>query len=167
MGNTAVEIKEIMNAEIVGGKRLASVGFIRRFDQGYRNMKALIQSREMEEPLIAYCAHRNTGDWVGHIPVMNDACAVVGTAIHEIDVISWLFDEPFVSAQALMAKSTSSVAAYEGFRDTVILNMKTQNDIMVMLEVNMACQYGYEIQCQVVSERGIAKCPSRPLQKSD
>lgn len=157
MGNTAAEIKEIMDAEMVGGKRLASVGFMRRFDKGYQDMKALIRSREMGEPLIAYCAHRNVGDWVGHIPAMNDARAVVGTAIHEIDVMSWLFDEPFVSAQALMGKSTASAAAYEGFHDPVILNMKTQSGIMVMLEVNMACQYGYDIQCQVVSEAGVAK----------
>lgn len=159
LGNTAEEIREIMEAEIAGGKRLVNVGFMRRFDQGYQALKNVVRSREMGEPLIAYCAHRNVGDWVGHIPEMNDARAVVGTAIHEIDVMSWLFDEPFVSAQALMGKSTGSAAAYEGFHDPVILNLKTQSGIMVMLEVNMACQYGYDIQCQVVSEKGVAKMP--------
>lgn len=158
LGNTAEEIRQIMEAEVSGGKRLVNVGFMRRFDKGYQELKALILSREMGEPLIAYCAHRNVGDWVGRIE-MSDARAVVGTAIHEIDVMSWLFDDPFVSAQALMGRSTASAANYKDFHDPVVLCLKTGTGVMVMLEINMACQYGYDIQCEVVSEKGIAKMP--------
>lgn len=158
LGNTAEEIQQIMDAEIAGGRRLVNVGFMRRFDKGYQELKSVIRSREMGEPLIAYCAHRNIGDWVGRIE-MSDARAVVGTAIHEIDVMSWLFDDPFVSAQALYGRSTASAKAFKDFHDPVVLCMKTKTGVMVMLEINMACQYGYDIQCEVISEKGIAKMP--------
>ena len=158
LGNTAAEIRQIMDAEMAGGKRLVNVGFMRRFDKGYQELKSVILSREMGDPLIAYCAHRNGGDWVGRIE-MSDARAIVGTAIHEIDVMSWLFDDPFVSAQALYGKSTASAKLYKDFHDPVVICMKTRTGVMVMLEINMACEFGYDIQCEVISERGIAKMP--------
>ncbi len=158
LGNTASQIQELMDAEIQSGRHLINVGFMRRFDEGYRQIKEVIKSSEMGEPLIAYCAHRNPGDWIGRI-AMSDARAIVGSAIHEIDVMSWLFDEPFVSAQALIGKSNSLAKDYPGLHDPVVLNMKTISGIMVILEVNLACQYGYDIQCDVLSERGMVRMP--------
>lgn len=158
LGTSAEEIMSLMEAEKASGRHLISVGFMRRFDKGYQAMKREILSREMGEPLIAYCAHRNSGDWKGRLK-MHDAQAVLGTAIHEIDVMSWLFDDPFVSAQALIGRSAEYVKDYEDLHDPIVLKMKTRKGIMVLLEVNMSCGYGYDIQCEVVSENGTMKMP--------
>lgn len=163
LGNSAAEIMELMEAETATGRHLISVGFMRRFDKGYQAMKQEIRSREMGEPLIAYCAHRNLGDWKDRLTTMHDAQAVLGTAIHEIDVMSWLFDDPFVSAQALMGRSAAYVKDFKGLHDPVVLKMTTRSGIMVLLEVNMSCGYGYDIQCEVVSENGTVKMPEPPV----
>lgn len=158
LGVNREEISAIMDKEIAGGKHLVSVGFMRRFDKGYREMKQLLKSGDLGEPLIAYCAHRNVGDWIGRLTPSN-AQGVVGTAIHEIDVMSWLLDDPFVSAQALIGKSNATAQQFPGFRDPVILNMRTKSDTMVMLEVNVIAKYGYDINCDIVCEEGKIRMP--------
>ena len=42
LANTAADCKEIVDAEIAGGKHLVQVGFMRRYDRGYRQLKALL-----------------------------------------------------------------------------------------------------------------------------
>lgn len=160
LGNTADEIRKIMEAEEKTGKHLVNVGFMRRFDSGYQAMKSEIRSAGMGHPCISYCTHRNVGDWVGRITDMDNARTVVGTAIHEIDVMSWLFDDPFVSAEIIYGKDADYTKAYDGFRDPYILCMKTQSGIAVLLEVSMHCEFGYDIQCSVVFERGVAQMPT-------
>ena len=80
---TAEDCLEVIDAEIKSGKHLIQLGFMRRYDKGYRQVKAAIQSGEYGEPLIVHCTHRN--------PVVPDSyttrMAVDDTAIHEIDVI--------------------------------------------------------------------------------
>jgi myo-inositol 2-dehydrogenase / D-chiro-inositol 1-dehydrogenase len=41
------------------GRRLVQVGFMRRFDPEYAQLRALIESGEIGEPLVVHCAHRN------------------------------------------------------------------------------------------------------------
>ena len=44
LANTAADGKEIVEAEMAGGKHLVQVGFMRRYDRGYRQVKELIDS---------------------------------------------------------------------------------------------------------------------------
>ena len=51
--------KKVVDAEIAGGKRLIQMGFNRRFDPAYEELKALVVSGKLGAPLVAHCAHRN------------------------------------------------------------------------------------------------------------
>lgn len=51
--------KKVVDAEIAGGKRLIQMGFNRRFDPAYEELKELVVSGKLGEPLVAHCAHRN------------------------------------------------------------------------------------------------------------
>ena len=51
--------KRIVDAEIAGGKKLVQVGFMRRYDPGYRQLKKLIDAKTYGEPLLLHCVHRN------------------------------------------------------------------------------------------------------------
>jgi myo-inositol 2-dehydrogenase/D-chiro-inositol 1-dehydrogenase len=46
-------------AEIAGGKRLIQLGFNRRFDPAYMELKEIVASGKLGSPLVAHCAHRN------------------------------------------------------------------------------------------------------------
>ncbi|MGM9613286.1 MAG: Gfo/Idh/MocA family protein, partial [Butyricicoccus sp.] len=51
--------KRIVEAEMKAGKKLVQVGFMRRYDAGYRQLKEAIETRKYGEPLLLHCAHRN------------------------------------------------------------------------------------------------------------
>ena len=48
-----------MEAEVASGKHLIQLGFMRRYDKGYVQVKEALKSGEYGEPLILHCTHRN------------------------------------------------------------------------------------------------------------
>jgi len=87
--------KRIIEAEITGGKQLVQVGFMRRYDKGYVELKKHIEAGTYGEPLMLHCAHRNPD-----VPESyNTPMAVENTMIHEIDVLRWLLGENYTSAE--------------------------------------------------------------------
>jgi len=56
---TAKECEEMMAIEARQGHRLLQMGFNRRFDKGYVEMKEAIDNGEIGEPLMIHSAHRN------------------------------------------------------------------------------------------------------------
>lgn len=61
LANTAADGKEIVEAEMAGGKHLVQVGFMRRYDRGYRQVKELIDSGKFGAPMVIKCTHRADG----------------------------------------------------------------------------------------------------------
>ena len=145
---TADAALRIMQAEQAGGRLLVTVGFMRRFDASYREVKATLDSGEIGAPLMVHCAHRNptVADFYTRDMAINDS------AIHEIDAIRWLLGEEFVSARVDTPKSTSLAAAH--LQDPLVLVLQTASGVRVDDEVFVTCQYGYDIRCEVVAEKG-------------
>lgn len=153
MATTAEGGKRIVDAEIASGKKLVQVGFMRRYDAGYKMLKEVIDSGKIGDPLLLHCAHRNPTVPETYVTYM----AINDTAIHEIDVLHWLIDDEWTSAQVILPKATRNTHAK--LKDPQILILTSQKGIRVVLEIFVNCQYGYDIQCEVVGETGIAKLP--------
>ena len=153
LATTAEDCLRIVDAERAHGRRLVQVGFMRRFDAGYRQMKEVIASGALGAPLIVHCAHRN--------PTVPDsytsAMAAQDTAVHEIDVLRWLLDDEIVSAQVITPRATSKRFAH--LEDPQIMYFETASGVRIDLEVFVNCQYGYDIQCEVVGEDGLVRLP--------
>jgi myo-inositol 2-dehydrogenase/D-chiro-inositol 1-dehydrogenase len=150
---TADDCKGIVEAEIAGGKQLVQVGFMRRFDRGYRQIKSVIENGEIGEPLMLHCVHRNRVPGPNHTTEMN----IKNSVIHEIDVIRWLLGEEYKTAQVLMPRSSS--LAENGLRDPQIVLLETQSGVRIDIESFVNCQYGYDVQCEVVGETGTVRLP--------
>lgn len=153
MATTAEGAKRIFDAEIAFGKKLVQVGFMRRYDAGYKMLKNVIDAGKIGDPLVLHCAHRNPTVPEAYVTYM----AINDTAIHEIDVLHWLIDDEWSSAQVIMPKATRHTHAK--LKDPQILILTSQKGIRVVLEIFVNCQYGYDIQCEVVGETGTAKLP--------
>ncbi|MEU0250661.1 Gfo/Idh/MocA family oxidoreductase [Streptomyces sp. NPDC006235] len=153
LATTAEDCLKIMEAEMAHGRRLVQVGFMRRYDAGYRQMKQVISSGRIGEPLMVHCAHRNPSVPESYTTDM----AALDTAVHEIDVLRWLLDDEIVSAQVVLPRATSK--RYEHLRDPQIMLYETVKGIRIDLEVFVNCQYGYDIQCETVGEHGLVRLP--------
>ncbi len=152
LATTAVGAKRIVDAEVAHGSRLVQVGFMRRYDPGYIALKEVVDS-EIGQPLMVHAAHRNQTVPAQYVTPM----AIHDTLIHEIDVFRWLLNDDYVSAQVIFPRATSKKHA--NLKDPQIVLLETSKGIRIDVEVFVNCQYGYDIQCQVVGEEGLAYLP--------
>lgn len=110
--------RRIVEAEMAGKKQLVQVGFMRRYDPGYRQLKELIDSGKYGLPLMLHCAHRNYD-----APGFTTSMPVENSMIHEIDVLRWLLGENYKTAEVVFPKTTRNA---EGeLRDPQIMYLTT------------------------------------------
>lgn len=162
LATTADGCRRIVDAEIAAGRRLVQVGFMRRYDVGYRDLKKAVEQNAIGTPLMVHGAHRN--------PAVGDSyktdMAITDTLIHEIDVLRWLLRDDYTSAQVIYPRKTRNASSH--LADPQIILLETTTGIRIDVEVFVNCVYGYDIQCEVVGETGIACLPepARVLMRS-
>jgi myo-inositol 2-dehydrogenase/D-chiro-inositol 1-dehydrogenase len=145
---TADACLRIMAAEQEAGRRLVTVGFMRRFDRSYGEIKAVIESGELGQPIIVHNRHRNPS-----VPESYTAdMAINDTAIHEIDTMRWLLDEEIVSVRVDQPKPTRN--RFDHLQDPLVVVLTTESGAVLYDEVFVNIQYGYDIRCEVVLESG-------------
>jgi myo-inositol 2-dehydrogenase/D-chiro-inositol 1-dehydrogenase len=153
LATTAEGCMRIVEAEMKHGKRLVQVGFMRRYDSGYVQLKEAIDSGFIGEPLMIHCAHRNPEVGERYTTDM----AIHDTLIHEIDVLHWLVNDDYKSVQVNYPKKTKN--ALEHLKDPQIVTLETNGGVVITAEIFVNCKYGYDIQCEVVGEEGIVRLP--------
>jgi myo-inositol 2-dehydrogenase/D-chiro-inositol 1-dehydrogenase len=139
----------IMDAEMAGGRRLVQVGFMRRYDAGYRALKAALDEATIGTPLLMHCAHRNRS-----APPYGFTTEgmIADSAVHEIDLVQWLFGEPVVATSILKPRRSSRAA--EGLHDPLIMLLEMASGVLVDVEVFVNAGYGYDIRGEIVGESG-------------
>jgi myo-inositol 2-dehydrogenase / D-chiro-inositol 1-dehydrogenase len=144
----------ILKAEQAAGRRLVQVGFMRRYDAGYRQMKRVLDAGEIGEPLMAHCVHRNPNVREAYTTEM----AAKDTAVHEVDAMRWLLGEEFISVQTILPRKTAK--RFPHLQDPQIFLFETVSGARVDVEAFVNCQYGYDIQCEIVGEEGAVRLPN-------
>ena len=156
LATTAEACRRIVDAEVVTGRRLVQVGFMRRYDAAYRALKAVIASGEIGAPLIYYSGHRNP-----EVPgTYTRDMAIVDTAVHDVDVVRWLLDEELVAIRVMPAKSNR---LGKGLQDPLLMIGETESGVLVNIETSVNIRYGYDIRGEVVGETGTASLAGRNL----
>jgi myo-inositol 2-dehydrogenase/D-chiro-inositol 1-dehydrogenase len=146
----AVTSLEVVRREAELGKKLIQVGFMRRFDHEYEQLKALIESGELGRPLVMHCAHRNPV-----VPPGFDSSMIVkDSLVHEVDVTRFLFDEEITSVQ--IVKPSANPGAPVGLQDPQIAIFATESGRHVDVEVFVTTGVAYEVRTEVVGEHGSA-----------
>lgn len=148
---TAEDCLKIVQAEAASGRHLIQLGFMRRYDKGYQQVKDALASGTYGEPLILHCTHRNPEVGTNY----NTPMAVHDTAIHEIDVLHWLVDDEYESVQVILPRVTKY--SHSELKDPQIMMMRTKKGICIDVEVFVNCKFGYDINCEVVCEDGAIK----------
>jgi myo-inositol 2-dehydrogenase / D-chiro-inositol 1-dehydrogenase len=140
----------VVEHEAALGHRLIQVGFMRRFDPEYVELKALLDAGELGQPLVLHCAHRNPAV----PPTFDSAMTVKDSLVHEVDVTRFLLDEEISSIQVI--KPTANPAAPQGLADPQIAVMRTASGRHVDVELFVTTGVAYEVRTEVVGERGSA-----------
>jgi len=139
----------IMDAEMAAGRRLVQVGFMRRYDAGYRAMKAILEDGSIGAPLLMHCAHRNPS-----VPPYGFTTDMIisDSSVHEIDIVRWLFGEEIVAATVLTPRRSSQAGA--DLQDPLILLLEMASGVLVDDELFVNARYGYDVRGEIVGETG-------------
>ena len=141
---------DVVKREAELSTRLIQVGFMRRFDHEYAQLKALLDGDELGLPLVMHCVHRNPA-----VPPSFDSAMIVrDSLVHEVDVARFLFGEEITSIQII--KPSANPAAPHGLADPQIAIMRTASGKHVDVELFVTTGIAYEVRTEVVAERGSA-----------
>lgn len=145
LSQDVAECLDVVMAEEKRGKRLVQVGFMRRFDPAYVEMKEALTSGALGKALLLHCFHRNVAAAYNARPEM----AIANSAPHEYDIARWLLDAEFTSVSVFRPGGASAPA-------TVPVQMVLDTDAgqLVNIEVNINAGYGYDVRGELVGERG-------------
>ncbi len=138
----------VLDAEVALGRRLITMGFMRRFDPGYVNLKEQLGSGTVGEALIVHCVHRNRS--IG--PEQTSATLLTNSVVHEMDINRWLLDEEYVSAFVMNGRPSPRAAP--GVQDPQLVFLHTASGVIVEVESFGNAQFGYEVACEVVASEG-------------
>ncbi len=150
LATTQDACRRILAAETAAGRRLVQVGYMRRYDAGYRALRAVVQGGSIGLPLLMHCTHRNAGVPAHYVAEM----MVSDTAVHEIDMVRWMFGEEIVAAQVLTPRRNRNGGE---LRDPLVLLLQMESGILVDVEISVNIRYGYDIRGEVVGEEGTAE----------
>lgn len=147
LASTAEEALRVVQAEVASKRRLIQVGYMRRFDPGYQEMKRIKDEGGVGATVLLHNVHRNVSapQW------FTGPMAVTNSFVHEIDVSRWLTGSEMISAH---------VASGPG-GDPMMITMRTDRDEIVSTEVYMNAAYGYHVHAELVGRQGtVALAPS-------
>jgi myo-inositol 2-dehydrogenase/D-chiro-inositol 1-dehydrogenase len=140
--------ERIVAAELAVGRRLVSVGFMRRFDPGYRQLKQVLDDGGLGLPLMLHCTHRNEQAPVG----VSGELLISGSAVHELDMARWLLADELSRITVHRPRSRAASPA----EDPLFLVVESDGGVLIDIEVFLNSGYGYEVRCELVAERGTA-----------
>jgi myo-inositol 2-dehydrogenase / D-chiro-inositol 1-dehydrogenase len=138
--------QRIVAAEAALGRRLVSVGFMRRYDPGYVALKHALDAGDLGAPLLLHCVHRNVSvpDW------FTTNMVITNSASHEIDTTRWLFGDEIAAVTVHQPRRSAALT------DPVLLVFETVSGVVIDAEVFVNARYGYDVRCELVGERGPA-----------
>jgi len=138
----------VVEAETARGQQLVQVGFMRRFDPSYVEMKQVLDSGRIGAALFLHCVHRN----VDYPDRYGSEALVTATGVHDIDIARWLLGEEIVAVSSHRPRVSSRVRA--GFQDPQFLVLETASGALVDVEIFVNAHYGYDVRAELVGELG-------------
>ena len=147
---TPEDAHRVVDAEIAAGRRFVQVGFNRRFDPGFVDLKASITDGTLGDVRLMHGIHRNATN----LTSTDSSTLVTGSMIHEFDTFRWLLDGEIVGIRV-----ESPIA--EGFKDPQIATLWMRDGQMITAEVFCNAQYGYDVRVEVVGTGGSAMLEPR------
>ncbi|MDR4534607.1 Gfo/Idh/MocA family oxidoreductase [Glutamicibacter sp. PS] len=140
---------EVVQAEAELGRKRIQVGFMRRFDAEYMQLRQVIEAESLGELLVLHHQHRNpsTPEGFTNEMLINDS------VVHEFDAIRYFTGEEITSVQVRLGKATRN--APSGQHDPQHVLLETSSGVLADVEIYVNAKFGYEVATQASFEDGI------------
>ena len=143
---TVAACRQVIDAEVRAGRRFVQVGFMRRFDPAYTEMKAALDGGELGRAIMMHNFHRNVeapANFTGQMAITN-------SVPHEFDVARFVLGTDY---RAITAFQPAGVDASRTGAP-VFMVLETVDGQLVNIEINNNAAYGYDVRGELVAEQG-------------
>ncbi|WP_425072437.1 Gfo/Idh/MocA family protein [Sagittula sp. S175] len=145
LSQSSAQCLEVMQAEEASGEKHIMLGFMRRYDPAYLQMRAALHEGKIGRALMLHNWHRN-----GSTPAADftGAMAITNSAPHEFDIMRYLLSTEILTITATQPKRSDDKVA------PVVMVLTTADNQVVTVEVNNNAAYGYDVKAELVGETG-------------
>jgi myo-inositol 2-dehydrogenase / D-chiro-inositol 1-dehydrogenase len=140
------ECRQVMDLESRLGQQRVQIGFMRRFDPSYTDMKATLQRDAVGRAIMFHCFHRNVtapANFTGQMAISN-------SAPHEFDAARFMLDDEMAAISVFQPRAVD--AGKTGA--PVFMVLESRGGRLVNVEINNNAGYGYDVRAELVGERG-------------
>lgn len=145
---TTAECLKVIEAEVASGRHLVQLGFMRRYDPAYRDLKAVLDSGDVGEALLLHCVHRNPSVY----DYFTSDMSLTDSVVHEVDTSRWLLDDEIAAVTVVAGKPSPRAV----IKDPQMVLFEMASGVLVDVESFVNAQYGYDVRCELVGSEGVA-----------
>jgi myo-inositol 2-dehydrogenase / D-chiro-inositol 1-dehydrogenase len=142
---TSAEGRQVLDAEIAAGRQLVHLGFMRRFDPAYAEMRNTLVAGTLGRAVMMHNFHRNVsspGAW------FTGSMAITNSAPHEFDIARFVLGADYLAVSAFQPTRSDDMVA------PVCIVLETTDGQIVNVEINNNAAYGYDVRGELVGEQG-------------
>lgn len=132
------------------GRPLIHLGFMRRFDPPFVEVKRLIESGDLGAVLYVNASTRNVSS-----PEIRSEELLTNIAIHDVDTLRWLLSDEWSELSVLRGRSAS--AAPTDTQDPIVLTGTTSKGVVIVADIFANNTYGYDVRCELTFEKGVVR----------
>ncbi|MFV0253303.1 MAG: Gfo/Idh/MocA family protein [Beutenbergiaceae bacterium] len=127
------------------------VGFLRRFDAEYQQLRAIVATGELGDLLMIHAAHRNPAapHWYTQDRLINDS------VVHEFDVLPWVADSPIGTVEVRHGRANRD--SPRGMREPILVLFQLASGVLVDVEMNVTAGFGYQVTTEAVFQAGVVR----------
>ncbi len=144
--------EEVLDAEQRLDRPHIQVGFMRRFDAEYAQLRELVASGEAGALLMLHTAHRNARPTN---PLYTQQNLIDDSVVHEFDVLSWVAGSPVRTVAVRQGRRNTLSLPH--LREPIQVLMELEDGVLVDVEMNVSAQFGYQVTTEAVFERAVAR----------
>lgn len=157
MAVTVEQCRAIEAACEMAGVKL-QIGFMRRFDEGFRRAKAVLESGSLGRVMIIKSTGRGPGGpgpWMWDLKKSNGIVAEVNS--HDLDSIHWFTgaEVRHVYAEAHNFKMPEARERFPDFYDNVVATLRLDDDTLAVIDGTCPAHYGYDARVEILCEKGV------------
>ena len=156
MAVTVRECHEIAQAAERAKTKL-QIGFMRRFDERFRQAKQTLESGELGRVMIIKSTGRGPGGpgaWMYDLSKSNGIIAEVNS--HDLDSLRWFAASEVrrVYAQAANFKSPEAREQFPDFYDNIVAHFRFADGAFGVVDGTCPAHYGYDARVEILCEKG-------------
>lgn len=155
---SSLDEAQAIAAAVAGSDRVFMIGFMRRFDAGFRRAADRIAAGDIGQPLLVRSTTRGPGlppPWAWDPAGSGGLVAEVNS--HDLDTVRWLggADLERVHAVGRAAKRPDLAEEHPGFIDLLAVTAELSNGALGQIDGACPATYGYDARVEVYGSEGV------------